>query len=190
VNSLSDNLIIDKILDGNTNAYSALVNRYKNRVFTLAYNVLLNKEDAEEVAQDAFVKAFSALKNFKKQAAFGTWLYRIVINTALNKKKLKKVFTVDASAIAADDEPIDFYSLLKQYENKDLKKFIQYAMQSLNDDERICITLFYLNELQVNEIHELTGQTVANIKVILYRGRKHLYEALQSQLKHETKNLI
>ena len=63
-------------------------------------------------------------------------------------------------------------------------------MQNLNDHERICITLFYLNELQVNEICELTGQTVANIKVILYRGRKHLYEALQSQLKHETKNLI
>ena len=189
MNNLTDHSIIDKILSGNSYAYSVLVNRYKNRVFTLAQNILLNKEDAEEVAQDAFVKAFSALNNFKKQSAFGTWLYRITINTALNKKKQRKLFTVDITSEDSDDEPAEFDSLLQHYENKDLGKFIQLAMQSLKDDERICITLFYLNELQVNEIHELTGITVANIKVILYRGRKHLYEALQSQLKYETKNL-
>jgi RNA polymerase sigma factor (sigma-70 family) len=190
VNSLPDDLIINAILTGNSNAYTVLVNRYKQRAFTLAYNILLNREEAEEVAQDAFVKAFTALKNFKKQAAFGTWLYRIVINTALNKKKPKKFFIVDITAAITDDDGADFYSLVQQYENKDLKKFIQLAMQNLKDDERICITLFYLNELQVNEIHELTGITVANIKVILHRGRKHLYEALKGLLKKETENLI
>ena len=190
MNSLTDHSIIDTILAGNSNAYGILVNRYKNRVFTLAQNILLNREDAEEVAQDAFVKAFAALKSFKKQAAFGTWLYRIVINTALNKKKRKKLFTVDIMPAILDNELEESYNLLQQYESKDLEKFILFAMQALKDEERICITLFYLNELLVSEISELTGITVANIKVILYRGRKHLYETLQGLLKKETQNLI
>ncbi len=188
--SLTDHSIIDTILAGNSNAYSILVNRYKNRVITLAHNILLNREDAEEVAQDAFVKAFCALKEFKKQAAFGTWLYRIVINTALNKKKRKKLFVVDITQETPNNEPADFDNLLQQYENKDLKKFIQHGLQNLKDDERICMTLFYLNELQVNEIHELTGLSAANVKVILYRARQHLYNALQCLLKKETENLI
>ena len=106
--NLTDHSIIDTILAGNSNAYSILVDRYKNRVITLAYNILQNREDAEEVAQDAFVKAFSALKEFKKQAAFGTWLYRIVINTALNKRKRKKLFVVDITQEVMDGEPADF----------------------------------------------------------------------------------
>ena len=190
MNSLTDKLVIDLILAGNSNAYTVLVNRYKDKVFTLAHTILLNREEAEEVAQDAFVKAFFALNNFKREAAFGTWLYRIVINTALNKKKLKKLFTADIASVTTGDEPTDLNHLLQRYENKDLKKFIGLAIEKLKEDERICIALFYLNELQVNEIVELTGMTAANIKVILYRGRKHLYEALQALLKKEMNDLI
>jgi RNA polymerase sigma factor (sigma-70 family) len=190
VNILTDKLVIDSILAGNSNAYTVLVNRYKDKVFTLAHTILLNREEAEEVAQDAFVKAFFALNNFKREAAFGTWLYRIVINTALNKKKIKKLFTADIASVTAGDEPTNLNHLLQRYENKDLKKFIRLAIEKLKDDARICITLFYLNELQVNEIVELTGMTAANIKVILHRGRNHLYEALQALLKKEMNDLI
>lgn len=190
MNSLTDNLIIDKILDGNANAYGVLVNRYKNRVFTLAQNILLNKEDAEEVAQDAFLKAFNALPSFKKQSTFPTWLYRIVVNVALNKKKLKKFIVADINEEITTEEDYKIYPLLEQYESRDQKKFIQLAMSALREDERICITMFYLNELSVSEIHELTQISVANIKVLLHRGRKHLYAQLNNLLKTEIKNLM
>jgi len=190
VNNLTDQEIIHSVLAGDANAFGILVSRYKNRVFTLAYNILLQKEDAEEIAQDAFVKAFMALRNFKQQSSFGTWLYRIVVNTALNKKKLKKFVLTEITGEAINEEPAGIDGLLHRFENKDLKKYLQLAIEALKEEERICITLFYLNELQVSEIHELTGISVANIKVILYRGRKHLYDALESLLKQETKHLI
>jgi RNA polymerase sigma-70 factor (ECF subfamily) len=79
---------------------------------------------------------------------------------------------------------------LEQYENNDRKKFVQLAMQHLKDDERICLNMYYLNEFKVNEIHELTGISPANIKVLLYRGRKNLYQQLERLLKAEINNLI
>src|SRR2546423_15133812 len=103
VNNQTDELIITKILEGDSAAYSALVTKYSNMVFTLAYNIILSREDAEEVAQDAFLKAFTALSSFKKQSTFSTWLYRIVVNVALNKKKLKKFITADIN----EEETID-----------------------------------------------------------------------------------
>ncbi len=190
VNHQTDELIITRILKGDSAAYGALVTKYSNMVFTLAYNIILNREDAEEVAQDAFLKAFNALPSFKKQSTFPTWLYRIVVNVALNKKKLKKFIVADINEEITTEEDYKIYPLLEQYESRDQKKFIQLAMSALREDERICITMFYLNELSVSEIHELTEISVANIKVLLHRGRKHLYAQLNNLLKTEIKNLM
>lgn len=190
VNHQTDELIITRILKGDSAAYGALVTKYSNMVFTLAYNIILNREDAEEVAQDAFLKAFNALPSFKKQSTFPTWLYRIVVNVALNKKKLKKFIVADINEEITTEEDYKIYPLLEQYESRDQKKFIQLAISALREDERICITMFYLNELSVSEIHELTEISVANIKVLLHRGRKHLYAQLNNLLKTEIKNLM
>jgi len=187
VNHLTDYEIINTVLAGELAAYSMLVNRYSSMVFTLAYNITLNREDAEEIAQDVFMKAYTALRSFKQESKFTTWLYRIVINAALNKKKLHKLATVDITAqITTGEWTAD---ILPIEESKDMQKFIQHAMSTLPDNERICITLFYLNELSVNEIGELTGITTANIKVLLHRGRKHLYNTLNELLKTELNSL-
>lgn len=188
MNHPTDQTIINKVLAGEVSAYSLLVDRYSSMVFTLAYNIILNREDAEEVAQDAFVKAFTSLQSFKQQSKFSTWLYRIVVNTALNKKKLHKLVIVDIDEQITEEELAGSYSL-PQYESKDMKQFVQSAVSALPDNERICITLFYLNELSVNEIGELTGITTANIKVLLHRGRKHLYDKLNELLRTELSNL-
>ena len=186
----TDQQIINDTLAGNTAAYRVLVSRYRNMVFTLVYNILLNREDAEEIAQDVFVKAYKSLGGFKGGSAFSTWLYRIAVNTALNKKKIK-TFSVSPLEEHIENEQHDEIDiLLQQCENNDRKKFVQLAMQQLKDDERICLTMYYLNELQVNEIHELTGISAANIKVLLYRGRKNLYRQLERLLKAEINNLI
>jgi RNA polymerase sigma factor (sigma-70 family) len=189
VNQPTDQIIINKVLAGELSAYRVLVDRYGSMVFTLAYNIILNREDAEEVAQDVFVKAFTSLQSFKQQSKFSTWLYRIVVNTALNKKKLHKLVTLEITEEITSEEELAFTYTLPQYESKDMKQFVQSAVGALPDNERICITLFYLNELSVNEICELTGITTANIKVLLHRGRKHLYDKLNELLKTELSNL-
>lgn len=190
VNTATDIEIIRQVLAGNTDMYAVLVNRYKNKVFSLAYAIVSNREDAEEIAQDAFVKAFKGLPAFKERSSFSTWMYRIVLNTALNKKKIKKLVTVDGTDEIKQDEPFAFDSFTAYLKRDDQKKFIRMALDALNEQEKLCLTLFYLNELSVNETGEITGLSESNIKVLLLRGRKHLYEQLEKLLKSEVKNLI
>lgn len=183
-------IIIKKVLTGDVNAYSLLVNTYKDLALTLAYNIVLNREDAEEIVQDAFVKAFVSLKTFKGNARFSTWFYRIVVNTSLNKRKLKKLSTITIEEHAAEEIPNDMTDAINQYNNEEQKRFIKAALDSLAEGERICLTMYYLNELSVDEINLLTGFSVSNIKVLLYRGRKHVYNKLQDILKDEMHHLI
>ena len=186
----TDYEIIKEVTAGNISAYTILLNRYKNMVFTLANNILQNREDAEELSQDVFIKAFNALPLFKGESLFSTWLYRIVINTSLNKKKSNKIKIYDDSSELHEDVYNDIDSLINQYEKKDRKKIVQSAIKLLKNDERLCITLFYINELSITEINKLTDISISNIKILLHRGRKSLYSQLNILLKAEINNLI
>lgn len=186
----TDHELIHEVLEGNMAAFQTLLNKYKNMVFSLVYNIVLNKEDAEEITQDSFIKAYKGLSSFKNESSFSTWLYRIAVNSALNKKKIKAHSIKPLEDFYEAEQYDTIYVLLEQYENKERKKLVQQALQHLKDDERICVTMFYLNELSVNEIHELTNFSIANIKVLLHRGRKNLYTQLERLLTSEMKNLI
>jgi len=190
VTDQEEQIIIRKVVAGDAQAFAGLVNTYKDMAVLLAYNILLNREDAEEVAQDAFVKAYKSLHSFKSDARFSTWLYRIIVNTALNKKKLKKQYPLEITEIVAAEVPSDINNIFATQITREHRKHIQVALKSINTNERLCITLYYLNELSVEEIYELTGITTSNIKVLLYRGRKNLYAALHRHLKNEITNLI
>ena len=184
----NDLLVIQKVLAGDIHAYATLVDQYKDMAVSLAYNILLNREDAEEVAQDAFIKAYRSLYAFKATAKFSTWLYRIIVNMALNKKKLKKYDTISIDQ-SLHEQPVTNNHDLNLL-NKVNKKHIQAALQTIGDNERICISLYYLDELSVEEIHEITRISMSNIKVLLHRGRKSLYASLQRLLKNEITDLI
>jgi len=86
-----DKFYIEKVLKGDTTAYADIVNKHKEMVFTIAVKILRNREDAEEIAQDAFVKAFQALPGFKGEARFSTWLYRIVYNAAISQSRKRNM---------------------------------------------------------------------------------------------------
>lgn len=176
--------IIEEIKAGNTSAYTILLDRYKHMVFTLAFNILLNREDAEELAQDVFVKAFHALPSFKGESLFSTWLYRIVINTSLNKKKLNRIQFSEFDKDLNDNNYDGINDLLHQQEINERKNIVQSAIQLLKENERLCITLFYLNELSLAEINELSGITIPNIKILLHRARKSLHIHLSALLKN------
>jgi RNA polymerase sigma-70 factor (ECF subfamily) len=190
VTNSNELLIVQNILQGDVNAFATLVEKYRDMAVGLAYNILLNRQDAEEVAQDAFVKAYRSLTSFKAESKFSTWLYRIIVNAALNKKKQVKTRSALWQKFISHNKPAGENTEECSNTSSIDKKQIHIALQSLNENERICISLFYLEELSAEEINEVTDLSISNIKVLLHRGRKRFYQSLQGALKNEIKDLL
>lgn len=176
---LDDNHYIDRVLGGDVSAYALLVAKHKNLVFSIALKILNNREDAEEVAQDCFLKVFQALKTFERKSKFSTWLYRIVYNAAVSKTRKKKVEFVPMDDYmihnyTGDDSP----SALDGISPEEQKEMIERAMSQLTADESLLITLFYKGDNSIEDISNITGLTTSNVKVRLHRIRKKLHGEL------------
>ena len=180
---LEDNHYIELVLNGDVSAYAMLVSKYKNLVFSIALKILNNREDAEEVAQDCFLKVFQALKTFEKKSKFSTWLYRIVYNAAISRTRKKRL-----EMVPMDDYVIHNYSEdeitggIDELDPEEKKEMIDLAMKRLTDDENLLITLFYKGENSIEDISQITGLTMSNVKVRLHRIRKKLQGELAVML--------
>jgi RNA polymerase sigma factor (sigma-70 family) len=180
-----ENALIDRILAGERQLYANLVNKYKSYAFTIALKILENKPEAEEAAQDAFIKAFHYLKTFNRQAKFSTWLYRIVFNTAISyKRKNRQQFQ------NIEDTVIEYHDRADtQIEKDDKQLFISQAMEKLNESDRLSIQLYYIRELSLEEVAETMGQNLNTIKVRVHRARQRLADELKRILKQEALTL-
>lgn len=186
-----DQILIEKVLKGNSHAFASLVDSYKNMAYTIAIRIVKNNEDAEEVAQDSFVKAFQQLKTFKGDSKFSTWLYTIVYRTAISKIRKKKIELTDIDQYVIENHSVDF-SLLA-FENLKLEEqkfYIKQAINSLTELDAVLVSLYYLNENTYDEIIEITNLTKGNIKVRLFRARKKLYQELEKLLKNELSTIV
>ncbi len=175
----NDQYYIERVLKGDTASFSYLVNQYKNIVFNIVLRISKNKEDAEELVQDTFLKAFQKLNTFKSKSKFSTWLYRIAYNLAISKSRKKVIKTERFDDYI--NEIIDYESIFNELEHTELKerqKLIKTAIEELPEMDALLITLFYLNNLTIDEIYEITGLNKSNIKVRLYRARKKLFYLL------------
>ncbi|WP_420573610.1 RNA polymerase sigma factor [Kordia sp.] len=177
----TDQDYIEQIRAGNVNAYAMLVNKYKAMTFTLALRIVGNREDAEEVAQDTFVKAYKALDTFQGTSKFSTWLYRIVYNTSLDyvKKNKRVVLSEHIDAINESDIGV-MQDAMSYLEAKEKKETIEKALYKLPEEERILLTLFYFEELSLKEISEIVKISYDNVKIKLHRSRKKLYHILKN----------
>lgn len=185
ITSEEEYLLIDRILAGERNLYATLVDKYKSYAYTLAIKVLENRPDAEEAAQDAFIKAFHYLKGFNRQAKFSTWLYRIVFNTAISyKRKRKPAFQSIENSIIEYSERADHKT-----EQDDKQVFLAKAMDKLNEADRLAIQLFYIKEFSMEEVADMMGQNINTIKVRIHRARLRLADELKGILKHEALTL-
>jgi RNA polymerase sigma factor (sigma-70 family) len=186
----SDNFYIEKVLNNDLNAYAFLVDRHKDMVFSIALRILKNREDAEELAQDVFVKAFQSLTTFKKESKFSTWLYRIVFNAAISKTRKKQIKWSEL-----DHQMIENYSEDEIKEDVDRlnddekKKIVDSLFQILSPEESTLITLYYYNDMQIEEIGLITGLSEANVKVRLHRLRKRMFTELQSRVQKSKKEI-
>jgi RNA polymerase sigma factor (sigma-70 family) len=168
----NDIQLIERILNGDTSGYAVMVDRYKDLAFTIAFRILGRREDAEEVVQDAFVKAFRNLASFRQKARFSTWLYRIIYNTAISRHRQKKPGWQSIEEITIPDIGAEFMA----DEEADRHKILENAMQQLPEEDRILLTLYYVDESSVDDVHSILGISKANVKIKLFRARKRLQE--------------
>lgn len=183
-----DKYYIQQVLEGKTASFSYLVDRHKDRAYNLAFRICGNHEEAEEIVQDGFLKAYRSLKGFKMKSSFATWLYRIVYNTSVSFIRTRK-----KGVLSLEDFPVEvkdfagLYTSEEDSENEYRNALINFALQKINDDERGLITLYYFEEMSPDEISDITGISKSNIKVKLFRARKKMIEIIQ---KTEKKKLI
>lgn len=182
--------IIDKVLKGDTQHFSLLIELYQARIFSLMLRLSGNRENAEELTQDVFVKVYTNLSSFGGHSKFSTWLYRIAYNTAISglrsTEKLKKEMAVEDWQKV---EVGDLVSLLEPLKHEQQKFFLGKALACLNKNERFLMESFYLEEMKISEIMEITNDTQSNLKVKLHRIRKKMHKILTDMLDEEYKEL-
>ncbi len=182
-----DITVIEKVLLGQQAAYAVLVTRYQQYVFTLAMRYVNDRELAEELSQDVFLKAYKYLADFKGNSKFSTWLYTIVNTTCLShlRKKKDETILLEEEKMVAISDSNTTYKPLDRLEQKTQKQFIDDAMKHLPESEAQILTLFYQSEQSVDEIGIILGLTTSNVKVRLFRARQKLKEILENRFSRE-----
>ncbi len=188
---LNDNEIISQVLRGDHQAYAGLVNRYQNYVFTLCLRMVKTREDAEEVAQDVFIKAYKYLADFKGASKFTTWLYTIVNNTAISflRKKKLDVHSLDNDTVFELADSQDSGMRANMVEQKSKLSMVHEAIRLLTPDDAQIITLFYKAEQSLDETARILGIEVNAAKVRLHRARTRLKEKMETHFAEEVRNL-
>ena len=184
--------VIQQVLQGKKQAYAVLVDRYQHYVFTLVMRYVPQREEAEEVAQDVFVKAYRYLADFRGQCKFSTWLYTIVNTTCISYLRSRKDLMVlaEQDRLSAIAEQAGLNAKASDYsERKSEKKMMSEAIMGLPETDARIVILFYQHEQTLEEIGMVLGLTSNHVKVRLYRARLKLKEILQKDYAEEVRSL-
>jgi len=190
MSSKPDSYYISQTLNGNVNAFAFLIEKYKHMVFTLSIRIVKNREEAEEISQDVFVKAYTNIKGFKGDSKFSTWIYKIAYYASLDaiKKSKRQVNTESIDEIYEGDLGV-LQNALSYLEEQERKSIIKKSLLKLNEDEQVILTLYYFEEMPLKEISEVVNLSLDNIKVKLFRARKKLATILEHVVEPKTINL-
>lgn len=178
---------IKQVLRGDQNAFSEIVEMYKDKVYQLCYRMLGNRHEAEDMAQEAFLRAFVNISKFNQTRKFSTWLYRIATNLCIDRiRKKKPDYYLDAEVSGTDG--LTMYSQVAadvarpedEVESLELQDTIQKEILKLPEKYRTVIVLKYIKELQLQEISNILDIPLGTVKTRIHRGR----EALKKQLRH------
>jgi RNA polymerase sigma factor (sigma-70 family) len=184
----NDIYYIEKIKAGQTNYFSYIVEQYQDIVFSIALKVLKNREDAEEMAQESFIKAYKSLHTFKGNAKFSTWLYRITYNNCISEVRKRKIHFTSTDDIEIKDETTEIN--LDGIPEENRAQAIKKAVKKLPEEEYTLILLYYFEEQSIEEISKITKLSESNTKVKLYRARKKLYTILSEMMKDELYTIL
>jgi RNA polymerase sigma factor (sigma-70 family) len=171
---------IHRVQAGEHAAYAVLVDSYKGLAYAIAFRVLGNAEDAQDVAQEGFIKAYQQLHQFEGKSRFSTWLYTIVYRTALAKAKETKVRMFSITDRFRETFTHDYSTpQLALLQTDDEQRSVQAAIDKLPQAEALLVMLYYIDDHSIAEIQQITGLSVANIKIKLFRARKKLERELR-----------
>ena len=181
---------IDQVKAGDKESFKWLVENYKDMVYTICLRMLGSVADAEEAAQDVFLKVYRSIQTFQGKSKFSTWVYRISYNHCVSviRRKVKVIDLVDEVPDSEINE--DSINGLMGLARKDRERYVREAIEALGETDAVLVTLFYFEELSLEEIAEVTGLTNNNIRIKLHRARKKLYEVFNKQLKSEVESIL
>lgn len=187
----SDYDIIALVLKGNQQLFAELVKRYQNLVFTITMRYVQSREDAEEISQDVFVKAYRSLADFRGDSKFSTWLYTITTTTCITflRKKRPDIHSLDNENVFAVADNINSAFSANSIEAKSKIDMVNRAIQLLSADDAQVITLFYKGEQSLDEIASIMGMETNTVKVRLHRARQRLKEKMEKYFMAEVNDL-
>jgi len=176
----TDQYYISETLKGDSRAYSFLVEKYQNFVYTIVIRMVKVKEEAEEVSQDTFIKAFQSLSSYRGESKFSTWLYSIAYRKALDRiRKKNKINTTELIEEITESNFESIENALHYIQEQERNEIIKKCILQLKEQEAAIITFYYYEDLTVKEIAKITQLTEDNIKVKLHRSRKKLFSLLK-----------
>jgi len=188
---LTDTEIISRVLKGDQQLYAQIVERYQNYVFTLVLRMVESREDAEEVSQDIFVKAYRSLADFRGESKFSTWLYTIARTSSITFLRKKKLDTTsidnEKTFIQVENQESGFKANI--IEQKSRHAMVNEAIQMLSPDDAQVITLFYKGEQSLEEMGRILGMEPNTVKVKLHRARQRLKEKMEKYFSHEVREI-
>ena len=174
--------------NGDRRAFSELVDLYKDKIFHLAYRMLYNVEEAEDVVQETFLRVYSNLHRFDENQKFSTWIYRIGTNLCIDRlRRRKQTYSLDAEV--SENEGADWYSMLPSDDRtpegelilSETQEQVRKAIDALPEKYKSAVILRYLHDMSLQEISEILNMPVTTVKTRVHRGREYLRERLEKQ---------
>lgn len=175
----SEAALIQQAQKGSHDAFATLVGEHQRYVYNLALRLLKDENEALDLAQETFVRAWTALPNFKGQSQFRTWLYRIVTNLCYNRLPNLRKSLNDLGDDVMDEIPEpNFNSPASEFESTEMKQHLQQAIQNLDANYQLLITLRYQNELSYDEIASTLNLPLGTVKTGIFRAKEQLRKTL------------
>ena len=184
-------VLVKRVRNGDLGAYDELVRRYQERVYATVYHMTANHEDANDLAQEAFIKAFQAIKSFKGGSSFYTWVYRIAVNKTINflkQRKHRSHLSLDDLDFNAEHDP-DLIALIsdktprREVNLAELQEKLNEAMQKLSEPHRLVVTLHDVQGLSHEEIAEIMDCNIGTVRSRLFYARQQLQAHLSDYLR-------
>jgi len=191
MNKTDDLYYVEAVKKGNVQAFSFLVEKYQKLVYTLAIKLLKKPEEAEEMAQDTFIKAYQKLDSYEGKSKFSTWLYSITYNGCISELRKRRIEfkSLDDRQISDQDEQ-KMHDYYRETRKEDQEKYLNLALEKLPEDDQVLVTLYYYENQSMDEISVISGLTVSNVKIKIHRARKKMYELLHEMLHEEIYSLL
>jgi RNA polymerase sigma-70 factor (ECF subfamily) len=184
--NVNDHFYIQRIKDGDFRAFTGIVHKYQSKILTVVMKIVENREDAEDITQEVFMKVFKSLEQFKGDSEFSTWIYRIAYNTTLSELRKKKFSFVPIDDNYSVENEIVSYEI-EDFNTEKRLAYLDAALKQLNPDETFLITLYYLDKQSVEVVSQISNLSVSNVKVKLHRIRKKLALEINKLIQDDNK---